>query len=75
MLTGLRNLVLVQPSKEWVFGFWVDPKLVVGLGKEHPAVKSRSRMGGGMESAVGCPTDELVYCELSLNRRGIPLMT
>jgi hypothetical protein len=59
MLTGLSNLVLVQPSKEWVFKSWVDPKLVVGLGKEHPAVKSWATVIGGMESAEGSPTDKL----------------
>jgi hypothetical protein len=50
---------LVQPSKEWVFKSWVDPKLVVGLGKEHPAVKSWATVIGGMESAEGSPTDKL----------------
>ena len=63
MLTGLSNLVLVQPSKKWVFEFWVDPKLVVGLGKQHPAVKSWSTMLGRMESAEGSPTDKLDCCK------------
>ena len=63
MLTGLSNLVLVQPSKEWVFESWVNPKLVVGLGKEHPAVKSWSTMIGGMESTEGSPADKLDCCE------------
>ena len=63
MFTGLSNLVMVQPSKEWVFESWVDPKLVVGLGKQHPAVKFWSTMIGGMESAEGSPSDKLDCCE------------
>lgn len=63
MLTGLSNLVLIQLSKEWVFESWVDPKLVGGLDKQHPAVKFWSTMEGGLESAEGSQTDKLDCCE------------
>jgi len=64
-LAGLGNLVSVKVRKERVLESRVNPKLMVGLGKEQPSVKPWSTMIGCVESSEWSSADEL-YCGKSI---------
>ncbi len=63
MGTGLSGLVLIETVEEAILVAGVDPKLVVGLGKQQPVVKGRSTVMGGVHPAVRYPVDQLHGCQ------------